>query len=405
MVSRRAAALSAHAPAIAAAHQRVERDPYDPQRNPSGYLNLGTAENRLMWDLLAPKVATAREIGPQDVRYGPLHGTPRLRAATAQLLSTTWHAPVDPNHLVVVSGASAALDIIASVLCDPGEAIIMPAPYYSALDVLFTGRSGARLVPAQLSPVSGFGLDASAIDQTIVRTRKEGITVRAVAITSPCNPTGNVHTAAALREVLAVAEHHGVDVIADEIYANSVFGDRPFAGVLDPVVRGASRARLHVIWGFAKDFGLSGLKVGVLHTEDPEVLAAATALAYFAPVSNDTQALLAGLLDDRDWVSLFLKESRSRLADSYQHAAGCLDDLGVPHVRPEAGFTIWADLSRLSPDQVDEHQLWQRIMDEAKVNLVPGRAFGSPVPGWFRLCHTTDPGHVREALRRIGKLS
>jgi aspartate/methionine/tyrosine aminotransferase len=405
MVSRRAAALSAHAPAIAAAHQRVERDHYDPRHNPSGYLNLGTAENRLVWDLLAPKVAAAREIGPRDVRYVPLHGTPRLRAATARLLSTTWHTPVDPDHLVVVSGASAALDIIASVLCDAGEAIIVPAPYYSAVEVLFTGRSGARLVPAPLSPASGFGLDASAIDQAIARAREDGITVRAIAITAPCNPTGNVHTVAALREVLAVAERHDVDVIADEIYANSAFGDRPFVSVLDPLVRGESRARIHTIWGFAKDFGLSGLKAGVLHTEHPDVLAAATALAYFAPVSSDTQALLAGLLDDQDWVSLLFKENRARLAESYWNAADCLDNLGIPHVRPEAGFTIWADLSRSAGNDAAEHRLWHRILDEAKVNLVPGKAFGSPVAGWFRLCHTADPAHVREALRRIGKLS
>ena len=402
MVSRRAAALAAHAPTIAAAHLRVEHDPYDPQHNPGGYLNLGTAENRLVWDLLEPKVAGAREIGPQDVRYGALHGSSRLRAATAQLLSGTWHAPVDPDHLVVVSGASAALDIAASILCDPGDAIVVPAPYSSALDVLLTGRSGARLIPAPLSEKTGFRLDAAVIEQAIDLARKDGITVRAVAITSPCNPTGNVHSAAALREILAVAEKHDLDVIADEIYANSVFGDQPFVSVLDPLVRSGSRARLHVIWGFAKDFGLSGLKVGVLHTQDPEVLAAATALAYFAPVSTDTQALLTRLLADQDWVTGFLKENRARLADSYHNAAAGLAAQRIPHVRPDAGFTIWVDLRRWL---TTEHQLWQRILDEARVNVIPGAAFGSPSPGWFRLCHTTDPGHVREALHRIGTLS
>ncbi|GAA3439823.1 aminotransferase class I/II-fold pyridoxal phosphate-dependent enzyme [Kutzneria kofuensis] len=402
MVSRRAAALTAHAPAIAAAHLRVERDPYDPQRNPGGYLNLGTAENRLVWDLLADKVTAARNIEPRDVRYGPLHGSPQLRAATSRLLSKTWHAKVDPDHLVVVSGASAALDIVASVLCDPGEAIVVAAPYYSALDVLLTGRSGARLIPAPLSGATGFSLDARAVERAIDQARKDGVTVRAVAITSPCNPTGNVHSLAALRDVLAVAERHDLDVIADEIYANSVFGDEPFVSVLDPRLRGGNR--VHVIWGFAKDFGLSGLKVGVLHTEHPEVLEAATALAYFAPVSTDTQALLTNLLADHEWVDGFLKENRARLADSYRNAAACLAEQGIPHVRPGAGFTVWTDLSRWLGEGT-ENQLWHRVLDEARVNLIPGTAFGSPAPGWFRLCHTTDPGHVHEALRRVGGLS
>src|SRR5207244_12987790 len=109
------------------------------------------------------------------------------------------------------------------------------------------------------------------------------IVVPAVPITSPCNPVGHVYSTDTLRGVLQVARAHRIDVIADEIYAHSVFGTDPFVGMLDPAVAAEGTDRVHVIWGFAKDFGLSGLKVGVLHTGRPEVRDAARALAYFAP--------------------------------------------------------------------------------------------------------------------------
>jgi 1-aminocyclopropane-1-carboxylate synthase 1/2/6 len=402
MISSRAAALVAHPPTIAAAHLRAEADPYHPRHNPRGYLNLGIAENRLVWDLLAPRLNDAREICPEDVRYGPLHGTAALRDASADLLTGWWRTRVDPDHLVVVSGATAALDIIVSVLCDPGDAVVLAAPYYSALEVVLTARSGARLVPAPLSSSDGFRLDAAELERAILRA---GNTVRAIVLTSPCNPTGHVHSAATLREVLAVARRHDLDVIADEIYANSAFGADEFVSVLDPRVRGDNPVRVHAIWGFAKDFGLSGLKVGVLHTENTTALAAARALAYFAPVSTATQAMLTDLLDDRGWVREFLAASRKRLAESYHHTASLLDAHGIPYLPASAGFSVWLDLRRWLPARGAPGERWlaRDLLDRAHVNITPGTAFGCPEPGWFRLCHTSSPELVEEGVRRIAE--
>jgi aspartate/methionine/tyrosine aminotransferase len=396
--------LAARSPSIAVAHFHAEADPYHPIRNPGGYLNLGTAENRLVWDLLAPRLSAARPLAASDVHYAPLHGTPELRRATAALLEQRWHAPVDPESLVVVSGATAALDIAASALCDPGEAIVVPAPYYAAFDIDLVGRSCARLIPAPMASAQGFGLDASVIERVLTDARGEGIVVRALAITSPCNPVGHVYPPDVLRSVLEVAAAHGIDVIADEIYAHSVFGSEPFVSVLDPALGVGDANRIHVIWGFAKDFGLSGLKVGVLHTTHPEVRSAARALAYFAPTSTDTQFLLRELLADADWVRNFLVQSRGRLGASYARTAELLAGEGIRHIPAAAGFSIWIDLSAWLPDPTvaGEQVLWERIFHAARVNILPGSAFACPEPGWFRLCHATDPALVQEGVARLG---
>jgi aspartate/methionine/tyrosine aminotransferase len=151
MVSDRAASLAAGSPAIAVAHFRCEEAPYHPEHRPEGCVNLGTAENRLLWGLLEPVLRARRPARAEDARYALLHGIPRLRERVAEHLSWLCRTTITADELVVVSGATAALDIAASVLCNPGEVIVVPAPYYGGFDVDLAGRSGARLVPAPSS--------------------------------------------------------------------------------------------------------------------------------------------------------------------------------------------------------------------------------------------------------------
>src|SRR5260370_34087996 len=324
MASRRALCLAARSPAIAGAHFRAEERPYHPDLDPGGYLNLGTAENRLLWDLLEPRLTTPRRLTAADIRYGLLYGTASAREAVAAFLTRTRGLPVAPDDLVIVSGATAALDIASTALCDPGEAIIIPSPYYGAFDVDLAGRSDARLVAApgqrgdQLRPC------AQALDRAVDRARRASLNPKAIALASPSNPVGHVYGPDLLREILQVAAARGLDVIADEAYGNSHCGPDLFTPLRAPTGRLLPPDRVHTVWGFAKDFGLPGLKVGVLHTTDPALRAAARELAYFAPVSTDTQAMLCSLLAGQAWTDAFLAAARARLGDSYAPIAGLL---------------------------------------------------------------------------------
>ncbi|MEV7612031.1 aminotransferase class I/II-fold pyridoxal phosphate-dependent enzyme [Streptomyces sp. NPDC089799] len=403
MVSRQAARLLADTPAIADAHFRAEAEPYHPDARPDGYLNLGTAENRLLWDLLRDRLAALPPMTEQTARYAPLHGTAVLRERVAALLSTTCRTVLDPDDLVVISGATGALDAIASVLCDPGEAIVVPAPYYGAFDTDLGGRSGARILPAPLSPTDGFRLAPAAVDRALREARATGVTVRAVAVSSPSNPIGETHPPETLAALLRVARAHDVDLISDEIYAHSAFGDREFTSATDPAVNPHWAHRTHVVWGFAKDFALPGLKTGVLHTRNPQVRSAARAMAYFAPVSTATQNTLAELLADPAWTTSFLAEGRHRLASSYAHLCSLLDEHGIPYAPADAGFSVWLDLRAWLPGSGfdAEQRLWAELFETTRVSILPGGAFRSPEPGWFRLCHAVDATLVTEAVHRI----
>ena len=125
-VSASAARLAANTPSIAAAHFRTEADPYHPAHNPGGYLNLGTAENRLVWDLLAPRLTAGRPLVASDVHYAPLHGRYELRRALASLLERRFgdvsRAEVRRQCLRVGMG------LVSELLADCREGVSPPAP-------------------------------------------------------------------------------------------------------------------------------------------------------------------------------------------------------------------------------------------------------------------------------------
>ncbi|HEU4948173.1 MAG TPA: aminotransferase class I/II-fold pyridoxal phosphate-dependent enzyme, partial [Kribbella sp.] len=402
-VSKRARHYLGEPAPLVQAHYIAAEDPWS-QANPDGYINLGTAENHLLFDLLEPKLTAPRAITAADTHYQHLQGLPSFRAELARFLARQRSTEVDPDDLVVAGGATVVLEILAQVLCDPGDGIVVPAPYYAGLDHDLAGRSGARIVAAPLDPAAGFALTAEAVEHAIVRARGRGQTLRAVALLSPHNPLGHVYDERTLRAVADVTMGQGLQLIVDEIYAGSVY-DGSFVSAARLVPSVVPPERLHLVWGFGKDFGLSGYKAGVLHTRDPQVLAAARHLAMFGPVSSDTQVLLRDLLADREWTDRFLAAGAARLGAAYECTVKAVEQQGISVLPAAAGLFVWMDLraSLAEPTFDAEHALWQRIFTEAKVNISPGGVFHCAEPGWFRLCFAADREAVSLAITRLSR--
>ena len=377
-------------------HRAMAADPWSAD-NPDGYINLGTAENHLLFDLLEPKLVGPRNVTAEDTLYQPLAGSDSFRAELAAYLSRQRGVPVKADELVLLAGSTAALDAVAFAICDPGDGIVMPTPYFPGLDTAFGDRAGARLVPAPTSPADGFRLTGEVIERAIANVAEP---IRAVALLSPHNPLGHVYDRATLTAVAEVVRDHGLDLISDEVYAGSVFdGEFVSVAALDVL----PPDRVHVVWGFSKDFGMSGLRAGVLSSGDPNVLAVAAQLAMVASVSSDTQALLREMLADGTFLAGFERERVRRLADAYATTTKALDDHGIGYVEAAAGLYVWIDLrAHLDEPSFDaEHQLWQRLFETGRVNISPGGAFHTPEPGWFRLCFASAAGGVRTGIERI----
>jgi aspartate/methionine/tyrosine aminotransferase len=373
-------------------------DPYDANTNPGGYVNLGTAENHLLFDAIAPFLREAAVIVEADAHYNELYGISFLREAVADFLQIRAKRPLSPEHIVIASGASAVLELLAFTLCDPGDAILIPTPYYPGFDYDLGLRSGAELVEVPLDSPD-FRLDEARVEAAFADATSRGTRVRAVLLTSPHNPLGQVYDEALVHRVVDFATRKEIHVILDEIYAESLLpGVEHFSGlrIKNPLI--------HVVYGFAKDFGLSGYKVGILHSESAQVVAATQELSYFHTVSTVTQRMLAGLLRDPQLPEL-LRYARSRLNDSYGRVIEKLSQHGIPYLPGNGGIVIWIDLRAFlrSSSFEDEQRLWQELLDQERVSISPGQAFHCKEPGWFRLCFTAPIAHLDAGLERLGR--
>jgi aspartate/methionine/tyrosine aminotransferase len=194
----------------------------------------------------------------------------------------------------------------------------------------------------------------------------------------------------------------GIHIVMNEVYALSVHGATgfvPSGRIVDP-----DRGDIHFVWAFSKDFGMSGMRCGVLTTANEDVRAAVTNLAYWSLVSGDTQHFLGSLLRDREWVNAFVATMQSRLTASYTATTAALGAAGISYVPADAGMFVLLDMREFlsEPTWDAEHELWHTIFDKANVNLTPGSACHIGEPGFMRLCFAVSPADtVVAAIGRI----
>ena len=163
---------------------------------------------------------------------------------------------------------------------------------------------------------------------------------------------------------------------------------------------------LHILYGLSKDFGLSGFRVGVIHSFNQDLLRATEPLAYFTGCSSLAQDLATGMLEDETSVAAYLEQNRATLRRVYGVVAEGAARHGIPHVAADSGFFAWLDLRRWleAPTAAAEQRLWRGLLDDARVLLTPGGACLSPTPGMFRLCFAAAPLEaIEEGIRRIGE--
>lgn len=367
-----------------------------------GYAPLCIAENRLMWDVLAPKMAACRNVPERVLGYDAMIGAASFRGQLATLLGRhLCGRAIDPGHVAVLAGAGSVLEALFYALGDAGDGVLVPTPSYAGFWLDLEVRDGLRIVQVPCASDDGFRLTPARLDRALAEAE---VPVRALLLTSPDNPLGRVHTASELEALLAWAEGAGLHVVCDEVYALSVFAGEPFvsAGRL----RSRLGERLHLVWAFSKDFAASGLRCGVLVTENEALLAAVDLLAEWACCSGDTQFLLGEMIADETWVDHYLAAMRSRLGGAHAAVAAALAEEGIPFLPSSAGFFLLLDLRRwlTAPTREAERALWWRLLEETGVNLTPGAACRIAEPGFFRLCFAGAPiGEVLDGIRRVAR--
>ncbi|KAJ3279896.1 hypothetical protein HK104_001086 [Borealophlyctis nickersoniae] len=400
-------------------------NPFHAETNKNGIINLGTAENKIMAEVMLDKLNSLSQPFTLDtLQYGNMYGSHPLRAAIAALITKGFHTvePVEAEHVFVVNGAGSAVNNLTMVLCDEGEAVMIPAPFYGGFNPDAKNAARATIVPVPSSSEDPDSLPpVSAFRTALAKARSENITVRAIILCSPNNPTGRTVPRALLRSYIEFANEEGLHVVSDEVYGLSVYRDgsaeglEPFESVLairdlpDP-------ERTHVVWSFSKDFGMSGMRSAAIITRSTRVFNALKPLAPFTAIPRVIEEALTSMLTDEHFVTSYKAENSKRLSACYDYVTSLLQSNGIPFKPANAAFFVWIDLRRwtdaIVPASTDSVQptgrakelaLFERLID-AGLYLAPGAAFESPESGWFRVVFAADRNVVGLAIERLVKV-
>ncbi|MFD6888750.1 pyridoxal phosphate-dependent aminotransferase [Streptomyces sp. NPDC059957] len=335
-------------------------------------------------------------IATDFTRYTPAAGILELRSAAANFINrhgTTY----EPGQVVITAGAKQALHYAFTTLIEPGDEILIPAPYWVSYPHL-AALAGGTLVPVQPAPDAGLKVTADQLRAAVTdRTR-------VLLLNNPANPSGVVYGRTELAALVQVAIDHDLAIISDEICDHWVFGESAHVSVAALSPEAAERTL--TIGGVSKTFAMTGWRIGWVAAPTP-VAAAITAIQSHtasAPSSISQKAALGALTAD---LTTELEYRRSELDDRRLTTIKALAN--VPGIRvdgdPTGAFFLLADVSgaygrtsagRTITSAADFAEL---LLAEANVAVVPGADFAAPHHA--RISYTVPPHRLEEALARI----
>ncbi|KAK7399029.1 hypothetical protein VNO78_10204 [Psophocarpus tetragonolobus] len=391
-----------------------DENPYDEITNSSGVIQMGLAENQVSFDLLEKYLEKHSEASTwgkgfrENALFQDYHGLKSFRTAMASFMEQIreGRAKFDPDRVVLTAGATAANELLTFILANPGDALLVPTPYYPGFDRDLRWRTGVNIVPIHCDSSNNFQITPQALEAAYKEAEAKNIKVRGVLITNPSNPLGATIERSVLEELLDFVTRKNIHLVSDEIYSGSVFSSSEFVSVAEILeARQYKNAeRVHIVYSLSKDLGLPGFRVGTIYSYNDKVVTTARRMSSFTLISSQTQHLLACMLSDKKFTEKYIKTNRERLRKRYQMIIEGLRSVGIECLKGNAGLFCWMNLSPLldKPTREGELDLWNSFLHEVRLNISPGSSCHCSEPGWFRVCFANMTQHTLQvALQRI----
>ena len=320
-------------------------------------------------------------------KYTASEGTRELRDAIVAKHVRENDLHYTPEQVMVSTGGKQVLYNAFMALLDPGDEVIVPAPYWVSYPPQIELAGGVTVVVPTL-PEEGFVLDPDRVAAAITPRTK------AILVNSPGNPTGAVYPEAVLRAVADLCERHDLWLITDELYEHMVYdGEFVTAARYYPertlLVHGASKGYALTGWRIGWGCGPSAL-VKAMNKLQGQSTSNANAVAQYA-----TQVAL----DEVEATAAFQAMTRQAYRERRDVIVQGLNDLGLRTPLPQGAFYAMADLTPIDPD---ETVAATALLERAHVGVVPGTDFAAP--GFARFSYACSMEQIRSALERIGRL-
>jgi aspartate aminotransferase len=335
---------------------------------------------------------------PGSGKYTDVTGIPALKKAVAAELSAVHHVAIEPDQVLVSSGAKHSLYNLFNALLDPGDEVLIPAPYWvSYPDMVML--AGGRPVILETRAEDDFAVTADQVREACTAR------TRAIVLNNPCNPTGAVYSRAQIEALAQACVEKDILVVSDDIYRQLVYGDASYHSIAAIGPEIAKRTIL--VDGASKTYAMTGWRIG--YTAGPVPLIKAMAKIQGQSTSNPTTiaqiAAVAALTGPQACVA----EMRAAFDQRRQTMVRMLRAIpGVDCREPKGAFyafpNISAHVGKKSPEGHmldDDIQLCDWLVEIGKVAVVPGSGFGAP--GFVRLSYACSMQDIEAGVGRLGK--
>jgi len=334
------------------------------------------------------KAAAKQALDAGKTKYGPVAGEPQLKAAIARKLLSDNNLNYQPENILVTNGGKHSLYNLMMAAIDPGDEVIIPAPYWLSYPEMVKLASGKPvIVPTDAS--TGYKITPEQLTRAITPKTKLFV------LNSPSNPTGMVYTRAEIKALAEVIVDRDILVVADEIYEKIIYDGAQHVSIGSLGKEIFDRTLISS--GFAKAYSMTGWRVGYL--AGPIELIKATSTIQGHSTSNVCTFAQYGAIAALESSQESVEKMRLAFAQRRQVIFELLDAVpGISCIKPDGAFYMFVNISKTGMNSLE---FCDAFLEQQQVAVIPGIAFGAD--DHIRLSYATDLGTIKKAVERLDK--
>jgi aspartate aminotransferase len=334
------------------------------------------------------KAAAKQALDAGKTKYGPVAGEPQLKAAIARKLQSDNNLNYQPENILVTNGGKHSLYNLMMAAIDPGDEVIIPAPYWLSYPEMVKLASGKPVI-VRTDASTGYKITPEQLSGAITPKTKLFV------LNSPSNPTGMVYTRAELKALAEVIVDRDILVVADEIYEKIIYDGAQHVSIGSLGKEIFDRTLISS--GFAKAYSMTGWRIGYL--AGPIELIKATSTIQGHSTSNVCTFAQYGAISALESSQESVEKMRQAFAQRRQVIFELLDAVpGISCIKPDGAFYMFVNISKTGMNSLE---FCDAFLEQQQVAVIPGIAFGAD--DHIRLSYATDLGTIKKAVERLDK--